>query len=114
MCGIFTLLNNKDSILDTKFIKQQADKAQHRGPDNHKIQTHNLKNTEFIGQADPYIILKDEEGQEIGRTFTAQDKGGSVLFDYLDIRTRQEELLLYNEKYTLHILSICIAFCCVT
>jgi len=28
-------------ILDIKFIKQQADKAQHRGPDNNKIETRN-------------------------------------------------------------------------
>ena len=57
-----------------------------------KIQTHNLKNTEMVGLADPYIVLKDHHGHEIGRTFTAQDKGGSVLFDILDIRTSQQTL----------------------
>jgi len=57
-----------------------------------KIQTQNLKNTEIMGLADPYIIIKDNTGHEIGRTYTAQDKGGSVLFDVLDIETSQTEL----------------------
>ena len=41
MCGIFALLNNKDTKLDIEFIKQQADKAQHRGPDNSRMYTLN-------------------------------------------------------------------------
>ncbi len=64
-----------------------------------KIQTHNLKNTEYLGEADPYIIIKDQEGTEIGRTYTATNKGGSVLFNHLDIRTKQNPMtLLYQEQ----------------
>eukprot|EP00605_Chrysophyceae_sp_TOSAG23-4_P000122 GSChrysophyteH1.ASY1.ANO1.133.1 assembled CDS len=81
------------------------DQKKHTLPDNFKggvihipkIQTHNLKNTEFIGQADPYIIIKDTEGTEIGRTYIATDMGGSVLFDHLDIRTKQDVLFQAND-----------------
>ncbi len=36
MCGIFTLLNNKDDI-DKEFVIEQFNKAQHRGPDNSQV-----------------------------------------------------------------------------
>jgi asparagine synthase (glutamine-hydrolysing) len=45
MCGIFTILNN-NNILDNEFIKQQFNKAQHRGPDNSTI---NLSNNIYVG-----------------------------------------------------------------
>ena len=64
----------------------------------HKAQTHNLKNTEFIGKADPYLVIKDHEGHEIGRTFTLFDKGGSVLFDFLDIKSPSDSKSLYKEE----------------
>ncbi len=41
MCGIFALLNNKDTNIEIEFIKQQADKSQHRGPDNSRMYTLN-------------------------------------------------------------------------
>jgi hypothetical protein len=61
-----------------------------------KIQTHNLKNTELMGKADPYIKIIDSDGQDIGKTFTLFDKGGSVLFDYLDIKTSPATSDLYS------------------
>ena len=58
MCGIFSLLNNKDMILDIKFIKQQADKAQHRGPDNNKIETQMFKALSIFASAALAIDLR--------------------------------------------------------
>ena len=46
MCGIFALLNNKDIKINTDFIKEQFNKASHRGPDNSKIEN---RNNDFIG-----------------------------------------------------------------
>ena len=46
MCGIFTLLNNKDNFLLSEFIIEQFNQAQHRGPDNSCI---NTSNNNFIG-----------------------------------------------------------------
>lgn len=63
-----------------------------------KIQTHNLKNTELFGKADPYIKIIDSDGHDIGKTFTLFDKGGSVLFDYLDIKTSPEDDHLYSKE----------------
>jgi len=45
MCGIFALLNNKDTKISAAFIKEQANKAIHRGPDNSKIE---IRNNDFI------------------------------------------------------------------
>jgi asparagine synthase (glutamine-hydrolysing) len=45
MCGIFALLNNKDTKLNINFIKEQSNKASHRGPDNSKTE---IRNNDFI------------------------------------------------------------------
>lgn len=45
MCGIFALLNNKDTKISTTFIKEQANRASHRGPDNSKTE---IRNNDFI------------------------------------------------------------------
>ena len=37
MCGIFALLNYNKTNLNTKYIGEQSQKAQHRGPDSYKI-----------------------------------------------------------------------------
>ena len=37
MCGIFALLNNKNSGLEKEYIIQQFNEGQHRGPDNSRI-----------------------------------------------------------------------------
>ena len=63
----------------------------------YRIQTHNLKNTELIGKQDPYVKIIDSDGNEIGKTFTLFDKGGSVLFDWLDIKTSTEKHHLYSK-----------------
>ena len=49
-----------------------------------KIRTVNLTNTEgFLGgKQDPFIVIKD-----VGKTHTLSDKGGSVIFEHLDLRT---------------------------
>ena len=39
MCGIFTLLNNKNNSLEKEFIIKQFNESQHRGPDNSQIYT---------------------------------------------------------------------------
>ena len=53
-----------------------------------KIRTVNLANTDGLlgGKQDPYCVIK-LDGKEVGRTFVLDDKGGSVVFDHLDIRT---------------------------
>ena len=45
MCGIFALLNNKDTISHDDILKE-FNKSKHRGPDNTTVNTDNNK---FIG-----------------------------------------------------------------
>lgn len=50
-----------------------------------KIRTVNLTNTEgFLGgKQDPFIVIKD-----VGKTHILHDAGGSVIFEHLDLRTK--------------------------
>lgn len=52
-----------------------------------KIVARDLTNVEILGEIDPFIVLKDVNNKEIGRTFVQWDKGGNVTFDYVDIKT---------------------------
>ncbi len=50
-----------------------------------KIRTFDLKNTEIIGLQDPFCILK--LGTWTEKTFTKENGGSDVLWDYLDMQT---------------------------
>jgi hypothetical protein len=49
-----------------------------------RIQSHGLKNLELFGKQDPYIKLKCGAWQ--ARTYTQNEAGGDVLWDFLDFR----------------------------
>jgi hypothetical protein len=49
-----------------------------------RIRTFDLKNTELVGEADPFVVLKF--GDWTDKTYTQDDAGGTVLWDFLDIK----------------------------
>jgi hypothetical protein len=49
-----------------------------------RIRTFDLKNTELVGEADPFVVLKFNEWTD--KTYTQDDAGGTVLWDFLDMK----------------------------
>ncbi len=64
-----------------------------------RIKTFDLKNTEIVGLQDPFCVLK--LGTWTEKTFTIDNGGGEVLFDWLDMKTIvTKEMLQSNVKLT--------------
>jgi Ca2+-dependent lipid-binding protein/Ca2+-binding EF-hand superfamily protein len=65
------------------------------------IRTFNLKNMEMIGQQDPFVVLTLNDYSY--KTFTAQDQGSDVLFDYLDAKTIVNAETITNGKMLIEV-----------
>lgn len=61
-----------------------------------KIRSFDLKNTEIFGLQDPFVEL--QVGGWEGKTFTKDDGGGDVLWDFLDLSCDVTAEMLQSEK----------------
>lgn len=67
-----------------------------------RIKLTNLKNTELLGKQDPYVVIKIEEMYS-ERTYTANNKGGEVLFDDLHLKTTIASEIIHSKGLTLEV-----------
>lgn len=58
----------------------------------HRIKAFDLTNTELIGSQDPYVKVK--VGDYTDKTYTKENGGSDVLFDFLDLKAPVTALLL--------------------
>ena len=61
-----------------------------------KIRSFDLKNTEIMGLQDPFVEL--QVGSWEGKTFTKDEGGGDVLWDFLDLQFDVTSEMLLSEK----------------
>lgn len=61
-----------------------------------KIRSFELKNTELMGLQDPFVVINLGSWED--KTFTKDDGGGDVLWDFLDLRCDVTSEMLLSEK----------------